>query len=89
MKTIKYEVPAGSKISRKFYCPVIKKEIGLTEEITEQSMMFTSLELSSVDSGLNFTYFRFIVSPEIMLPKKYDIHYSVGAEHINIIKGGK
>tara|TARA_R110000737_G_scaffold165962_1_gene193231 strand:+ start:351 stop:620 length:270 start_codon:yes stop_codon:yes gene_type:complete len=89
MKTIQYEVPVGSRLTRRFYCPVLKKQISLTEDFTEDNIVFGSQQLSGVDSGLNFSIFRFIVTPEIMIPKKYDIHYSVSAEYINIMKGGE
>ena len=77
-KTIKYIVPIGSVIHRKFHCPIIKKEISLKEDFTEEEMVFNSVNLSSVDSGVNFSIFRF---------NENNINYSVDAQYIDILKG--
>ena len=87
---IKYEIPVGSKITRKFYCPILKKQISLSEEFTEENMIFQANELKTVDSGYNFSWFRFTVSATNYegqpIIKKFDVDYSVSAEYINIIK---
>jgi len=87
-KTIKYIVPVGSKITRKFYCPAFKKLISLTEQFTENEIIFNSNELKSVDSGLNFSYFRFTIGATNYenepIISKFDVHYSVSAEYIEI-----
>ena len=87
---VKYVVPVGSRITRRFYCPILKKEISLTEDFTENEIIFNSNHLTKVDSGINFSYFRFTVSntnysgQEII--KKFDVCYSVSAEYIEIKK---
>ena len=87
---IKYVVPVGSRITRRFYCPILKKEISLSEDFTENEIVFNSNHLTKVDSGFNFSYFRFTVSntnysgQEII--KKFDVCYSVSAEYIEIKK---
>tara|TARA_Y100001938_G_C7940070_1_gene353852 strand:+ start:485 stop:778 length:294 start_codon:yes stop_codon:yes gene_type:complete len=87
---VKYVVPVGSRITRRFYCPILKKEISLTEDFTENEIIFNSNHLTKVDSGVNFSYFRFTVSntnysgQEII--KKFDVCYSVSAEYIEIKK---
>jgi len=87
-KTIKYIVPVGSKITRKFYCPAFKKLISLTEQFTENEIIFNSNELKSVDSGLNFSYFRFTIGATNYenepIISKFDVHYSVSAEYVEI-----
>ena len=87
-KTIKYIVPVGSKITRKFYCPAFKKLISLTEQFTENEIIFNSNELKSVDSGLNFSYFRFTIGATNYenepIISKFDVHYSVSAEYVQI-----
>ena len=87
---VKYVVPVGSRITRRFYCPILKKEISLSEDFTENEIIFNSNHLTKVDSGINFSYFRFTVSntnysgQEII--KKFDVCYSVSAEYIEIKK---
>ena len=87
---IKYVVPVGSRITRRFHCPILKKEISLSEDFTENEIVFDSNHLTKVDSGFNFSYFRFTVSntnysgQEII--KKFDVCYSVSAEYIEIKK---
>ena len=87
---IKYVVPVGSRIPRRFHCPILKKEISLSEDFTENEIVFNSNHLTKVDSGFNFSYFRFTVSntnysgQEII--KKFDVCYSVSAEYIEIKK---
>ena len=87
---VKYVVPVGSRITRRFYCPILKKEISLSEDFTENEIIFNSNHLTKVDSGVNFSYFRFTVSntnysgQEII--KKFDVCYSVSAEYIEIKK---
>ena len=87
---IKYIVPVGSKITRKFYCPVLKKQVALTTDFTEDEIVFNSNELKTVDSGHNFSYFRFTVSNTNYegqpIIKKFDVDYSVSAEYIEIDK---
>ena len=39
---IKYIVPVGSKITRKFYCPVLKKQVALTTDFTEDEIVFNA-----------------------------------------------
>jgi len=72
---IKYVVSVGSRITRRFYCPILKEEISLTEDFTENEIVFNSNHLTKVDSGVNFSYFRFTVG---------NIKYSVSAEYIKI-----
>lgn len=87
---IKYIVPVGSKITRKFYCPIVKKRVALTEEFTEEKIVFNSEHLKTVDSGLNCSYFRFTVGATNyegqQIIKKFDVDYSVSAEYIEIDK---
>jgi len=87
---IKYIVPVGSKITRKFYCPVLKKQVALTTDFTEDKIVFNANELKTVDSGYNFSYFRFTVSATNYegqpIIKKFDVDYSVSAEYIEIDK---
>ena len=87
---IKYVVPVGSRLTRKFYCPMLKKEIALTEDFTEQEIIFNSSDLTKVDSGINFSYFRFTVGATNYegqpIIKKFDVCYSVSAEYIEIKK---
>jgi len=87
---IKYIVPVGSKITRKFYCPVLKKQVALTSDFTEDKIVFNANELKTVDSGYNFSYFRFTVSATNYegqpIIKKFDVDYSVSAEYIEIDK---
>ena len=85
---IKYVIPVGSKITRKFYCPALKKLISLREDFTEDEIIFNSRELKSVDSGLNFSYFRFTIGAtnyeNESIISKFDVHYSVSAEYVEI-----
>jgi hypothetical protein len=85
---IKYVIPVGSKITRKFYCPALKKLISLREDFTEDEIIFNSRELKSVDSGLNFSYFRFTIGAtnyeNESIISKFDVHYSVSAEYVQI-----
>ena len=87
---IKYKVPVGSTIVRHFYCPILKQTVALTNDFTEEEIVFNSEHLNRVDSGHNFAYFRFIVSNNYsngeLLPLKFDVHYSVSAEYIEIEK---
>ncbi len=87
---IKYIVPVGSKITRKFYCPVLKKQVALTTDFTEDKIGFNANELKTVDSGHNFSYFRFTVGATNYegqpIIKKFDVDYSVSAEYIEIDK---
>ena len=87
---IKYVVPIGSRLTRKFYCPMLKKDISLTEDFTEEEIIFNSNDLTKVDSGFNFSYFRFTVSNTNYsgqpIIKKFDVCYSVSAEYIEIKK---
>jgi hypothetical protein len=87
---IKYIVPVGSKITRKFYCPVLKKQVALTTDFTEDKIVFNANELKTVDSGHNFSYFRFTVGATNYegqpIIKKFDVDYSVSAEYIEIDK---
>ena len=88
---VKYVVPVGSRITRRFYCPILKKEISLTEDFTENEIIFNSNHLTKVDSGVNFSYFRFTVSntngyPVKKIIKNVDVCYSVSAEYIEIKK---
>jgi len=87
---IKYVVPVGSRITRKFYCPILKEDISLSEEFTEQELVFNSNDLDRVDSGFNFSYFRFIVGNTnydgSLAVKKFDVCYSVEAKYIEIKK---
>ena len=87
---IKYIVPVGSKITRKFYCPVLKKQVALTTDFTEDKIVFNANELKTVDSGHNFSYFRFTVSATNYegqpIIKKFDVDYSVSAKYIEIDK---
>jgi len=87
---IKYVVPVGSRIIRKFYCPMLKKDISLAEDFTEQEIIFDSSDLTKVDSGVNFSYFRFTVGATNYegqpIIKKFDVSYSVSAEYIEIKK---
>jgi|TARA_R100000030_G_scaffold50713_1_gene38205 hypothetical protein len=87
---IKYVVPVGSRLTRKFYCPMLKKEIALTEDFTEEEITFNSNHLTKVDSGINFSYFRFTVGAtnyeDQPIIKKFDVCYSVSAEYIEIKK---
>ena len=83
-------MPVGSRIIRKFHCPILKKEISLPEDFTENEIVFNSNHLTKVDSGFNFTYFRFTVGAtnyeEQPIIKKFDVCYSVSAEYIEIKK---
>ena len=87
---IKYVIPVGSKITRKFYCPALKILISLREDFTEDEIIFNSRELKSVDSGLNFSYFRFTIGAtnyeNESIISKFDVHYSVSAEYVEIKK---
>ena len=87
---IKYVVPVGSRITRRFHCPILKKEISLSEEFTEEEIIFNSNHLTKVDSGFNFSYFRFTVGAtnyeDQPIIKKFDVCYSVSAEYIEIKK---
>ena len=87
---IKYVVPVGSRITRRFHCPILKKEISLSEEFTEEEIIFNSNDLTKVDSGVNFSYFRFTVGAtnyeDQPIIKKFDVCYSVSAEYIEIKK---
>ena len=87
---IKYVVPVGSRIVRRFHCPILKKEISLSEEFTEEEIIFNSNDLTKVDSGFNFSYFRFTVGAtdyeDQPIIKKFDVCYSVSAEYIEIKK---
>ena len=87
---IKYVVPVGSRITRRFHCPILKKEISLSEEFTEEEIIFNSNDLTKVDSGVNFSYFRFTVGATNYenqpIIKKFDVCYSVSAEYIEIKK---
>ena len=87
---IKYVVPVGSRLTRKFYCPMLKRDISLTEEFTEEEIIFNSNDLTKVDSGINFSYFRFTVGATNYegqpIIKKFDVCYSVSAEYIEIKK---
>lgn len=87
---VKYKIPVGSKITRKFYCPVLKKQVALTTDFTEDEIIFNSNELVTVDSGHNFSYFRFTVGATNYegqpIIKKFDVDYSVSAEYIEIDK---
>lgn len=87
---IKYRVPVGSRIVRKCFCPILKKRVALTEEFTEEEIVFNSEHLKTVDSGHNFSYFRFTVSNtnyngELVI-SKFDVDYSVSAKYIEIDK---
>ena len=87
---IKYKVPVGSTIVRHFYCPILEKPIALRTDFTEEEIVFNSNHLKRVDSGHNFSYFRFTVcnhySNDELLPSQFDVHYSVSAEYIEIEK---
>jgi hypothetical protein len=87
---IKYVVPVGSRLTRKFYCPMLKKEISLTEDFTENEIVFNSNHLTKVDSGFNFSYFRFTVGAtdyeDQPIIKRFDVCYSVSAEYLEIKK---
>tara|TARA_X000001388_G_C2170845_1_gene99760 strand:- start:14 stop:307 length:294 start_codon:yes stop_codon:yes gene_type:complete len=87
---IKYVVPVGSRLTRKFYCPMLKKEISLTEDFTENEIVFDSNHLTKVDSGFNFSYFRFTVGAtnyeDQPIIKRFDVCYSVSAEYLEIKK---
>ena len=87
---IKYVVPVGSRITRKFYCPMLKEDISLSEEFTEQELVFNSSHLDKVDSGHNFSYFRFTVANTnydgSLAVKKFDVCYSVDAKYLEIRK---
>ena len=39
---IKYVVPIGSRLTRKFYCPMLKKDISLTEDFTEEEIIINN-----------------------------------------------
>ena len=87
---IKYVVPVGSRLTRRFYCPMLKKEISLTEDFTENEIIFNSNHLTKVDSGFNFSYFRFTVGAtnyeDQPIIKRFDVCYSVSAEYLEIKK---
>ena len=81
---IKYVVPVGSRITRKFYCPMLKEDISLSEEFTEQELVFNSNDLDRVDSGFNFSYCKTIQN--LALPKLNCSEYS--GEYNSTLKHG-
>ena len=64
---IKYRVPVGSEVTRHFYCPILKEIVSLTNNFTEEEIVFNIEHLKRVDSGMNCAYFRFTVSNEYPL----------------------
>jgi len=90
---IKYIVPIGSEVTRKFYCPILQEYISLSEKSTEQELVFYSNDLTEVDSGVNFSCFRFTIANTnydgSLAVKKFDVCYSVDAKYLEIIKEKK
>ena len=67
---------------------MLNEDISLEEEFTEQELVFNSNDLDTVDSGVNFSYFRFTVANTnydgSSAVKKFDVCYSVDAKYIEI-----
>ena len=87
---IKYRVPVGSEVTRHFYCPILKEIVSLTNNFTEEEIVFNIEHLKRVDSGINCAYFRFTVSNEYpngtIAPSKFDVQYSVSVKDVEIDK---